>query len=229
MTTRVLLIEDDHEVAQGVLHILETHGYQVEVAFDGAEGLAKGLEGHHDLVILDLMLPSVNGFQICAALREADPSMPIMVLTAKTGDWDEAESFDAGADDYLTKPFSMVVILAHVRALLRRAHQTQARSLTVDGMVLDPVRHCCTYAGSEVPLSAREVEVLASLMASSPEVASRSELVRRIWGSDFAGDPNIIDVYVGHLRKKFELPFGRRFIETVRGQGYRFSAGVVTS
>jgi two-component system OmpR family response regulator len=225
-TTRILLIEDDYDVAEGVQRILETHGYDVDMAFDGAEGLAQTLGAQHDLLILDLMLPSMNGFQICTKLREANAWMPIMMLTAKVGDWDQAESFDAGADDYLTKPFSMVVLLAHVRALLRRAHQIQARSLAVHGMVLDPVRHCCTYAGAEVHLSAREVEVLASLMACSPEIVSRSELVGRVWGTDFDGDPNIVDVYVGHLRNKFEEPFGRRFIDTVRGQGYRFRADV---
>jgi len=225
--TYILVIEDDEDVAVAVQRILQTHGYDVDLAFDGSEGLAKALAGQYDLLILDLMLPSTNGFKICSQLREANVWVPIMMLTAKAGDWDQAESLDAGADDYLTKPFSMTVLLAHVRALLRRARHIQARQLTANGLVLDPVRHRCTDSRVEVQLTAREVEVLACLMVSSHDVVSKAELVRRVWGAEFDGDPNIVEVYIGHLRKKLEEPFGRRVIETIRGQGYRFQTDAV--
>ena len=218
---RVLVIEDDPDVADGIERILTTLGFQVHVAFDGRDGLNKALANSYGLIIVDLLLPSMNGFKLCAQIREAESWVPIMVLTAKTGDLDQAESLDAGADDFLTKPFALAVFVAHVRALLRRTSHIQVRRLTVNGLVLDPVRHRCSNSTVEVQLSAREVEVLACLMTNSGRAMSKDELLTRVWGPDFKGDPNIVEVYVGHLRKKLEVPFERRVIETIRGYGYQ--------
>jgi two-component system OmpR family response regulator len=218
---RILVVEDEEDVANGIQRVLETNGFHVDVALDGKDGLAKALGDRCDLVILDIMLPTMNGFRVCASLREAGMWAPIVMLSAKSGDWDQAESLDAGADDYLTKPVSMIVLLAHVRALIRRAQLFDARQLSVDGLCLDPVRHCCSDGRQSVDLSAREVEVMAYLMINRYLVVSKIELLSNVWGADFSGDANIVEVYVGHLRKKLEAPFGRKVIDTIRGSGYR--------
>jgi DNA-binding response OmpR family regulator len=216
----VLVIEDDPHFAFALRTALEAVGYVVTWADDGAIGMAQAATTTFDLVVLDIMLPSLNGFRICAELRARSVWTPILMLTAKSGEWDQAESLDAGADDYLVKPVSIVVLLAHVRALLRRAQLFTSRTLVRNGIALDPVRQCCTVEGTTVDLSAKEVEVLAFLMNQTGTVPKR-ELVSAIWGDDFAGDANIVEVYVSHLRKKLEDPTGRRMIETVRGVGYR--------
>jgi DNA-binding response OmpR family regulator len=148
------------------------------------------------------------------------------MLTAKVGEWDEAEALDTGADDYLTKPVSLVVFLAHVRALLRRSTLFDRENLVLDGVKLDPVRRLCSSRGIDVPLSGREVEVLATLIQAKGEVVAKAELIDRIWGVDFEGDRNVAEVYIGTLRRKLEPAFGRRLITTVHGIGYRFSSRV---
>ena len=175
-----------------------------------------------DLVILDIMLPRMNGFQVCAALRKAGMWAPVLMLSAKTGEWDQDESLEAGADDYLTKPVSMVVLLAHVRALLRRAQLFDQGQLKVGGLILDPVRHTCGDGQTEVSLTSREVELLANLMLNRHRIVPKSELIAQVWGKDFTGDHNIVEVYIGHLRKKLEGPLQRAVIDTVRGTGYLF-------
>jgi DNA-binding response OmpR family regulator len=222
LPARVLVIDDEHDVAQAIRRVLENDGYEVDVAFEGQQGLSLALNQRCDLVIVDIMLPNMNGFQICASLRQQGMWAPILILSAKTGEWDQAESLDAGADDYLTKPVSMVVLLAHVRALLRRAQLFENGQLSVDGLTLDPVRHTCGNGQTEVTLSGREVELLANLMLQRHRVVSKSELVARVWGLEFEGDDNIVEVYVGHLRRKLEQPMGRRVIDTIRGDGYVF-------
>jgi two-component system OmpR family response regulator len=218
----ILLVEDDDNLTIGLRRGLERNGFVVDIAADGAIGLERAVALRYDLVVLDIMLPSMNGFKICAELRRRSVWIPILMLTAKSGEWDQAESLDAGADDYLVKPVSMLVFLAHVRALLRRSQVFDTRCLTSAGLTLDPIRHCCSDGHSEVQLSGKEVEVLAFLMARSG-VVSKMELIAGVWGHDFPGDPNIAEVYVRHLRRKLEGPFGRRIIETVRGVGYRLS------
>jgi DNA-binding response OmpR family regulator len=220
---RILVIEDDETFARGVQLALEADGYRTDIALDGGLGLEMALAHSYDLFVLDIMLPSINGFKICAELRHRSVWTPILMLTAKVGEWDQAESLDTGADDYLTKPVSMVVLLAHVRALIRRAQVFESRHIAIDGLVLDRVRHCCSNGKTEVELSGREAEVLASLMTRRGQLVSKADLVSTVWGEDFQGDGNIVEVYVRHLRKKLESPFGRRIIETVRGAGYRFS------
>jgi two-component system OmpR family response regulator len=218
---QILVIEDEEEVALGIQRYLGTHGYHVAVAFDGDEGLREALRSSPDLVILDILLPSMNGFRICASLRQAEMWTPILMLTAKSGDWDQVESLEAGADDYLIKPVPMTVLLAHVRALIRRSQLFEARHLSAEGLRLDPVRGSCSAGDVVVDLSGREVEVLAYLMLHRDATVSKEELLAQVWGSHFVGNVNIVEVYVRHLRKKLEPPFGRKIIDTVRGRGYR--------
>jgi DNA-binding response OmpR family regulator len=218
---RILVVEDEEAFARSLRQVFEAHGYAVELSFDGAEGLSRGLAEQFALIILDILLPSANGYRVCSELRKEAVQAPILMLTAKSGDWDQAECLDAGADDYLTKPVSMTVILAHVRALLRRARLFDSRRLVMAGLTLDPVRHRCTDGRAEIELSAREIEVLACLMLRAEGVVSKAELIATVWGPDFQGDSNIVEVYVRHLRKKLEGPFGRKVIDTVRGSGYR--------
>jgi DNA-binding response OmpR family regulator len=220
---RILVIEDDETLANGIRRALDANGYQADVALDGATGLAMALANDYDLHLLDIMLPLVNGFKVCQELRRQSVWAPILMLTAKAGEWDQAESLDIGADDYLTKPVSMVVLLAHVRALIRRSRVFESRHIAVDGVTLDRVRRRCRNGANDVALSSREAEVLACLMTESGRLVPKVDLVRMVWGDGFEGDGNIVEVYVRHLRNKLEPAFGRRIIETVRGAGYRFA------
>ncbi|MEM9131220.1 MAG: response regulator transcription factor [Actinomycetota bacterium] len=218
---RILVVEDEPDVADGIARELRQAGYGVDIADDGGEGLTRARAGHHDLIILDIMLPTLNGYRVCAELRQDGIWTPILMLTAKAGEWDEAEGLDTGADDYLTKPFSMVVLLARVAALLRRPRGGQAEPFQAGDLRLDPARHLCHRGDEAIDLTAREMEVLAFLIRRAGHVVSKLDLVENVWGEDFAGNPNIAEVYVGHLRRKLDEPFGRRTIETVRGVGYR--------
>jgi len=221
---RVLVVEDEIGVATGIRRALEADGFTVTHEANGTVGLAAALAGGFDLVILDIMLPGLNGFRICRAIREAGDWTPILMLTAKSGELDEAEGLETGADDYLTKPFHMVVFKARVHALVRRPRSNGAEPFSVGDLRLDQYRHRCWRGEAEIELTAREVEVLAYLLSCSGRVVSKSEIIETVWGPTFEGDPNIVEVYVRHLRKKIDEPFGRRSIETIRGAGYRLVA-----
>jgi DNA-binding response OmpR family regulator len=218
---RILVIEDDPLVASGVQRGLASPSVTVEVVHDGSVGLARARAEAFDLVVLDIMLPSCNGYRVCRSIREADDWTPILMLTAKSGEYDEAEGLETGADDFLTKPFSMVVLQARVRALLRRPRR-RLDWPTVGDLRLDPLRRRCFRKGTPVELTARETEVLAYLLDRPDEIIEKADLLDAVWGDDFAGDPNIVEVYVSHLRRKIDEPFGLRSIETIRGIGYRF-------
>ncbi len=215
-----LVIEDDPTVATGVARCLTADGFTVEAASDGAEGLRRAQDGAFDLIVLDLMLPSMNGFRVCRALREAEDWTPILMLTAKSGEYDEAEGLDTGADDFLTKPFSTVVLQARVNALLRRPRR-RLDWPAVGDLRLDPLRRRCFRGEVAIDLTAREMEVLALLLDRADTTVTKAEILERVWGAGFGGDANIVEVYVGHLRQKLDTPFGRETIETVRGEGYR--------
>jgi DNA-binding response OmpR family regulator len=167
------------------------------------------------------MLPKMNGYKVCAELRAAEVWTPVLMLTAKSGEYDEAEGLDTGADDYLTKPFSFVVLVARLRALMRRGAAPRPAVLSLGGLELDPVARSCRRDGAPVPLTPREFALLHVLAADPGRVFSKHELVDQVWGWEFEGDPNIVEVYIGYLRKKIDAPFGVRSIETVRGFGYR--------
>jgi two-component system, OmpR family, response regulator len=218
---KVLLVEDDTKIAAAVRRGLEAEGFTVEVAADGDDGLWRATEGTFDIVVLDIMLPGRNGYRICAEMRAAGNWTPILMLTAKDGELDEAEALDTGADDFLSKPFSFAVLVARIRALLRRAADRTIVPEAVGDLRLDPVRRRVWRGESEIGLTAREFDVLQLLVRRSGEVLSKDRILAGVWNSDFEGDPNIVEVYVRRLRRKVDEPFGRRTIETVRGAGYR--------
>jgi DNA-binding response OmpR family regulator len=218
---KLLLVEDDVKIAAAVQRGLQAEGFTVEVAHDGEDGLWRASESGYDLIDLDIMLPGRNGYQVCAALREAGNWTPILMLTAKDGDLDEAEALDTGADDYLTKPFSFPVLVARVHALLRRAGRRAPVPMAVGDLRIDPAARRVWRGAHELELTARELEVLEFLLRRGGEVLSKDAILGGVWQHDFEGDPNIVEVYVGRLRRKIDEPFGRHSIETVRGAGYR--------
>jgi DNA-binding response OmpR family regulator len=219
---KVLLVEDDKKIATAVARGLSAEGFRVEVALDGDDGLWMATEGQYDVIVLDLMLPGRNGFQICADLRERRIWTPILVLTAKSGDLDEAEALDTGADDFLSKPFSFPVLIARLRALLRRSAGRGPEAAVAAGPVrLEPSARRASVAGRSLDLTAREYDVLEFLVRRSGIVLSKREILDGVWELDFIGDPNIVEVYVGRLRRKLGDEGGR--IETVRGAGYRLA------
>jgi DNA-binding response OmpR family regulator len=220
---RVLVVEDEVSVAAGVERCLSADGFGVEVVHDGAAGLERVRNGCFDLIVLDILLPSMNGYRVCESFRADGDWTPILMLTAKSGEYDEAEGLETGADDFLVKPFSMVVLQARVRALLRRPRR-RGEWVAVGDLRLDPLRRRCFRGSASVDLTAREMEVLAYLLDHSDETVGKGELLEAVWGEEFDGDPNIVEVYVGHLRRKLDEPFGCQSIETVRGAGYRLHA-----
>ncbi len=217
---KVLVIEDDEKTAAALQRGLEAEGYRVEVAFDGIDGLWLATETGADVIVLDVMLPGLNGYRVCRTLREREVRTPILMLTAKDGEWDEAEGLDTGADDYLVKPFSFPVLLARLRALLRRADHAPAPAAVGD-LRIDSAARRTWRGGTEVALTARQFEVLEFLVRRAGQVQSKSDILDGVWQHDFDGDPNIVEVYVKRLRRAVDEPFGRRSIETVRGAGYR--------
>jgi DNA-binding response OmpR family regulator len=220
----VLVVEDEERLAGSLRRGLERDGFAVDVAGNGTDGLWMARENAYDAIVLDLMLPGVNGFQICGKLREEDVWTPILVLTAKDGDLDEAEALDTGADAYLTKPFSHVVLVAHLRALLRRGAKVRPAMLVAGDLRMDPSSRRCWRGDEEIALTAREFSVLEYLIRRAGDVVSKRDILDHVWDDDFQGDPNIVEVYVRYLRRKIDLPFGRQAIETVRGSGYRLHA-----
>jgi DNA-binding response OmpR family regulator len=221
---KLLLVEDDVKIAAAVKRGLEAEGFSVEVTGDGRDGLWRATESAYDLIVLDIMLPGRNGYQICADLRKAGIWTPILMLTAKDGDLDEAEALDTGADDYLTKPFSFPVLIARVRALLRRAGGQAPAPAEVGDLRIDPAERRAFVGGAEVTLTAREFNVLEFLVRRAGQVLTKDEILAGVWDSDFDSESNIVEVYILRLRRKVDDPFGRRSIETVRGAGYRITS-----
>jgi DNA-binding response OmpR family regulator len=223
---KVLLVEDDRKIAVAVKRGLEAEGFTVDVAFDGREGLWRAAEYHYDVMVLDLMLPGADGYRVCRELRDRGDWTPILVLTARDGVADQTKALDTGADDYLTKPFSFPVLVAHVRALLRRTSGSVPVPVEVGDLRLDSARHRCWRGDVELSLTAREFAVLEYLMRRAGLVSPKFEILDGVWEYDFDGDPNIVEVYVRRLRRKIDEPFGRRDLETVRGAGYRLRTPV---
>jgi DNA-binding response OmpR family regulator len=220
---KLLVIEDDPKILRAVTRGLQAEGYAVETAVRGDDGLWLATEGNYDLILLDILLPGRNGYQVCADLRAAGNWTPILMLTAKDGELDEAEGLDTGADDYLTKPFAFPVLLARIRALLRRSAKRDVAPVAAGDLRVDSVERRAFRAATEVGLTAREFDVLHFLVRHAGEVVSKLEILDGVWDFGFEGDPNIVEVYVARLRKKVDQPFGRHAIETVRGVGYRLA------
>lgn len=221
---RVLVVEDEKGLAAGLKRGLEAEGFATDVAFDGTDGLWMAREHPYDAIVLDIMLPGMNGYKVCAALRSEGVWTPILMLTAKDGEFDEAEALDTGADDYVTKPFSYLVLVARLRALIRRGARERPAVLEAGDLRFDPGARRTWRAEVQVDLTAREMALLEFLLRHKGEVVSKREILEHVWDYDFEGDPNIVEVYVGHLRNKLDRPFGRTALETVRGAGYRLAA-----
>jgi two-component system OmpR family response regulator len=223
---RILFIEDEDRLREALCRGLSAEHHDVVAASTGSEGLRLAEQESFDVIVCDILLPHVNGFQICERLRQQANWTPILMLTAKDGEWDQAEALDAGADDYLTKPFSFVVLRAHLRALARRGAKSAATDAVVlrgGDLLLDYRARRCVRGATEIELSRREFDLLGALLARPGEAVSKTDLMREVRGAEFDGDPNIVEVYIGYLRRKIDVPFNRRSLETVRGFGYRLS------
>jgi two-component system OmpR family response regulator len=219
---RVLVVEDDAAMAAALSVGLGAEGFAVELAADGVDGLWMATEN-----AFDIMLPQLSGYEVCKQLRQAGSTVPILMLTAKDGEYDEADALDLGADDYLSKPFSFVVLLAHIRALLRRAPSDRSPVLSVGDLCLDPATRQCWRGQVEIKLTAREFSLLEYLMRCRGMVVSRALIAEHVWDAELDIDSNVVEVYVGYLRRKVDRPFGRHDIETVRGVGYRLIDGLL--
>ncbi|WP_202819039.1 response regulator transcription factor [Actinosynnema sp. ALI-1.44] len=217
---RVLVIEDEQQLADALRWGLQADGYAVDVVGNGAVGLEQAQLQPYQAIILDIMLPGMNGYRVCAELRRAGVTTPILMLTAKNGEYDEAEALDTGADDYLTKPFAWVVLTARLRALLRRSPAARSTTIQVGDLVLDPARRRCHRAGREIHLTSKEFSVLECLARQPGYVVSKSEILDQVWDGAYQGDSNVIEVYVSALRRKLDSDS----IVTVRGVGYRLFA-----
>jgi len=216
----VLVVEDEVRLATALQRGLQAEGFAADIATDGPTGLDMARHGEYDAMILDVMLPGLSGYRVVRALRAEEKWLPVLMLSAKDGEHDQADGLDCGADDYLTKPFSYVVLLARLRALLRRGAPQRPAVLTVGDLALDPARRRVTVSGSEVSLTTREYGLLQYLMRRAGDVVSKTELLDHVWDAAEETAPNAVEVYIGYLRRKL----GRDVLETVRGAGYRLVA-----
>ncbi len=220
---RILVVDDEKRLAAGLKKGLEAEGFATDIALTGTDGLWMARENPYDAIVLDIMLPGLNGYKVCATLREERNWTPILMLTAKDGELDEAEALDTGADDYLTKPFSHIVLVARLRALLRRGARERPVVLEAGGLRLDPVARRVFRGGVELVLTAREMSLLEFFLRHPGEVLSKQDILGHVWDYDFEGDPNIVEVYVRRLRNKLDRPNMPSSIVTLRGSGYRLA------
>ncbi len=220
---RVLVVEDERRLAAAIRRGLQAEGFAVDIAHDGHDGLHLAREGGYDAVVLDVMLPGLSGYRMCERLRAEENWVPILILSAKDGEYDQADGLDLGADDYLTKPFSYVVLAARLRALLRRGAKRRPAELRAGDLVLDPGRREVRRGDAQVELTAREFSLLEYLMRRAGDVVSKTEILEHVWDAADTTDPNAVEVYVGYLRRKIDAPFERRGLQTVRGAGYRLA------
>jgi len=221
---RILVVDDEVRLADGVRRGLAAEGMAVDVAHNGIDGLWFARENRYDAIILDLMMPGMSGWRVCQALRAEQNWTPVIMLTAKDGEWDQVEALNTGADDYVTKPFSFAVLVARIHALVRRGARERPTVIEIGDLRLDPAQRKVWRGDTAIELTSREFAVLEYLVRHAGQVLSKREVIGNVWDDDFDGDQNIVEVYVGHLRQKVDRPFGRGSIETVRGAGYRFAA-----
>jgi two-component system, OmpR family, response regulator len=221
---RALVVEDGSKMAALLRRGLQEEGFAVDVAANGEDGSWLGAENEYDVILLDVMLPDVDGFEVCRRLRAADRWAPILMLTARDGVQDRVAGLDAGADDYLTKPFSFDELFARVRALLRRGPSERPAVLEVGDVSLDPATRRVTRDGREIDLTPKEFGLLELFLRHPGEALTRTRILEHVWDFAYDGDSNVVDVYVRYLREKVDRPFGVESIQTVRGAGYRLRA-----
>ena len=221
---RILLVEDETRLAETIRRGLVAEGFVVDVEHNGIDGLAAATTGEYDVAVLDIMLPGMSGYQILRQLRAQEVWLPVLMLSAKDGEYDLADAFDLGADDYLIKPFSFVVLVARLRALMRRGAPRRPTILTAGDLSLDPARRRVARGDVVLTLTPREYGVLEFLLRNKGDVVTKAEILRSVWDTNYDGDENIVEVYVGYLRRKIDAPFGMASVETVRGVGYRLVA-----
>ena len=220
--TKILLVEDEEKLARFVELELKHEGYAVDKAFDGREGLEKAEGGGYDLLLLDIMLPGLNGLEVLRRLRKAGSSMPVIMLTARDAVMDKVTGLDMGADDYVTKPFSIEELLARIRASLRKqsAQKQETGLLSCGGLTVDVSRHRVTRDGKDIELTGREFSLLQYFMENKTIVLTRDQLLEKVWGYEYLGETNVVDVYVRYLRGKIDDGFDQKLLQTVRGVGY---------
>ena len=218
---RILIVEDERNVTSYLQTSLEAEGFAVDIAEDGEAGLGLALTNAYDAITLDIRLPGMNGYRVCEEIRKAGVETPILMLTAKDGEYDEADALDIGADDFLRKPFSLVVLIARLRALLRRGAGRAKASLRVGDLELDLSTKCAVRSGRRIELTPREFALLEYLMYNAGTVLTKAQILDHVWSPGFLGDENVVEVYIGYVRKKIDAPFDRKLISTVRGVGYR--------
>ncbi|MFE0023662.1 response regulator transcription factor [Amycolatopsis sp. NPDC059021] len=221
---RLLIVEDERELAETLRKGLVAEGFTVDVAHTGKDGLWSATEGDYDAVVLDIMLPELSGYEVLKRLRAQRNWTPVLMLTAKDGEYDEADAFDLGADDYLSKPFSFVVLTARLRALLRRGAPARPAVLAAGDLRLDPAARTVHRGQQRIELTAREFGLLEFFLRRPGAALTKNEILNHVWDAHYEGDENVVEVYVGYLRRKIDTPFGTHTIETVRGVGYRLAA-----
>ena len=218
---KILLVEDEHRIARAVREGLTDEGYAVDVEYDGEAGYNTASADEYDLILLDVMMPKMNGIDVCKKLRADDNHTPIILLTAKDQTKDIVRGLDAGADDYVPKPFSFEVLLARIRAILRRPHEKLAEVLTVEDLELDTTNRSVKRAGKTIPLTSKEFSILEYLLRNKNRVISKTNIMTHVWDFDADILPNNVEVFVNYIRNKVDKPFeGRPLIETMRGFGY---------
>jgi two-component system, OmpR family, response regulator len=220
---RLLLVEDERPLAAALGDALREEGWVVDLASDGREALRMAVQAPYDVVVLDIMLPGMNGYDVLKHMRSRKVWSPVLMLSAKDGEYDQTDAFELGADDYVTKPFSTPVLLARLQALARRGAPERPVSLTVGCLTLDPTTRRVTRDGREIQLTAREYALLHHLMRKAGQVQSKSEILENVWDSSYPGADNVVEVYIGYLRRKIDAPFATKSLETVRGMGYRLN------
>ena len=219
----MLVVEDEVRLAEALRTGLVAEGFAVDLAHTGTDGLHLARENVYDAILLDIMLPGLSGYRIAQALRAEERWVPILMLTAKDGEYDEADGLDVGADDYLTKPFSFVVLLARLRALLRRTAPPRPTILAAGDLSLDPATRRVLRGTDAIDLTPKEFSLLEYLLRRAGDVVSKTEILEHVWDAYYDGDPNVVEVYVGYLRRKIDAPYGRQAVQTVRGAGYRLA------
>ncbi len=220
---RVLVVEDEVRLARALHKGLSAEGFAVDVTHDGLSGLDSARSGNYDAIVLDVMLPRLSGYEVVRTLRTERNWVPVLMLSAKDGEYDQADGLDVGADDYLTKPFSYVVLVARLRALLRRGAPERPAVLAAGDLLLDPSARLVSRGAVPIALTAREFSLLEYLMRHAGEVVGRLDLLEHVWESYGASEANVVEVYIGYLRRKIDTPFDRKAITTVRGVGYRLA------